>query len=142
MSGGLNAAIVPVFPTVTALLAALLGLLAALLTVQVIRNRGRFSVDISDGGNPPLAQAIRAHGNLAEHAPIALIVLALAEAAGTQRWLIVGLGGVFLIARLASAWGLSRSLRQSVGRQAGAGLTVVVTVGAAVLMLYRAVPAI
>jgi uncharacterized protein len=132
----------PIFPTVTGVLAALLGLLAALLTVQVIRNRGRFGVDVSDGGNPPLAQAIREHGNLAEHAPIALIVLALAEAAGTQRWLIAGLGGVFLIARLASAWALSRSLRQSVGRQAGAGLTVVVTVGAAMLALYRLLPAI
>lgn len=138
----MSGAMAPVFPTVTALLAALLGILAALLTVQVIRNRGRFSVDISDGGNPPLAQAIRAHGNLAEHAPMALIVLALAEAAGTQRWLIVGLGGVFLIARLTSAWALSRSLRQSVGRQAGAGLTVVVTVGAALLVLYRLAPAI
>lgn len=127
----------PIFPSITALIAALLGLLAALLTVQVIRNRVRFAVDVSDGGQAPLAQAIRAHANLAEHAPIALLLLALAEASGTQRWLIAGLGGVFLIARLASAWGLSRTLRQSPPRQAGAGLTVVVTTVAALLILYR-----
>ncbi len=126
-----------VFPTITALLAALLGLLAALLTVQVIRNRVRFGVDVSDGGNAPLAQAIRAHANLAEHAPIALILLALAESSGAQRWLILGLGGVLLVARLASAWGLSRTLRQSPPRQAGAGLTVLVTVAAALLILVR-----
>ena len=130
----------PVFPTITALLAALLGLLAALLTVQVIRNRVRFGVDVSDGGNAPLAQAIRAHANLAEQAPIGLILLALAEAAGTQRWLIAGLGGLFLIARLASAWALSHTLRQSPPRQAGAGLTVLVSVAAALLVLYRLTP--
>ena len=127
----------PTFPTISALLATALGLLAALLTVQVIRNRVRFGVDVSDGGNAPLAQAIRAHANLAEHAPIALLMLALAEAAGTQRWLMVGLGGVFLVARLASAWALSRTLRQSPARQAGAALTVLVTVGAALLVVYR-----
>ncbi|MEQ1803819.1 MAG: MAPEG family protein [Burkholderiaceae bacterium] len=132
----------PVFPVVTAGVAAGLGLLAALLTVQVIRNRVRFRVDVSDGGNAPLAQAIRAHANLAEHAPIALLLLALAEAGGAQRLLIVGLGGGFVIARLASAWALSRSLAQSPPRQAGAGLTVLVTVLAALLILYRlAVPA-
>ncbi len=127
----------PVFPTITALVAALLGLLAALLTVQVIRNRVRFGVDAGDGGNAPLAQAIRAHANLAEHAPIVLLVLAMAEAAGTPRWQIAVLGGVFLIARLASAWALSRTLRQSPPRQAGAGLTVLVSVAAALLVLYR-----
>ncbi len=129
----------PVFPIVTAGVAAGLGLLAALLTVQVIRNRVRFRVDVSDGGNPPLAQAIRAHANLAEHAPIALLLLALAESSGAQRWLIAGLGGVFLIARLASAWALSRTLAQSPPRQAGAGLTVLVTSLAALLILYRLV---
>lgn len=129
----------PVFPIVSAGVAAGLGLLAALLTVQVIRNRVRFRVDVSDGGNAPLAQAIRAHANLAEHAPIALLLLALAEAGGAQRWLIAGLGGVFVIARLASAWALSRSLAQSPPRQAGAGLTVLVTVLAALLVLYRLV---
>ena len=49
------------------------------------------------------------------------------------------LGALLVIARLASAWGLSHSLEGSTGRQAGAGLTQLVTIVASLLILYRAV---
>ena len=127
------------FPTITATVAALIGLLAVLLAARVIVFRVRFKVNAGDGGHAPLAQAIRAHANLVEHAPLALIVLAFAEASvPAWRWLIMILGVVLLIARLASAWGLSHSLGGSTGRQAGAGLTQLVTVVASLLVLYRA----
>ena len=127
------------FPTITATVAALIGLLAVLLAARVIVFRVRFKVNAGDGGHAPLAQAIRAHANLVEHAPLALIVLAFAEASvPAWRWLIMILGVLLLIARLASAWGLSHSLGGSTGRQAGAGLTQVVTVVASLLVLYRA----
>ena len=127
------------FPTISATVAALIGLLAVLLAVRVIVLRVRFKVNAGDGGHAQLAQAIRAHANLVEHAPLALIVLAFAEASVAWRWLILILGVVLLIARLASAWGLSHSLEGSQGRQAGAGLTMLVTVIASLLILYRAV---
>jgi uncharacterized membrane protein YecN with MAPEG domain len=126
------------FPTISATVAALIGLLAVLLAVRVITLRVRFKVNAGDGGHAPLAQAIRAHANLIEHAPLALIVLAFAEASVAWRWLILILGVVLLIARLASAWGLSHSLEGSTGRQAGAGLTILVTVISSLLILYRA----
>jgi len=127
------------FPTITATVAALIGLLAVLLAARVIVFRVRFKVNAGDGGHAPLAQAIRAHANLVEHAPLALIVLAFAEASvPAWRWLIMVLGVVLLIARLASAWGLSHSLGGSTGRQAGAGLTQLVTIVASLLVLYRA----
>ena len=127
------------FPTITATVAALIGLLAVLLAARVIVFRVRFKVNAGDGGHAPLAQAIRAHANLVEHAPLALIVLAFAEASvPAWRWLIMILGVVLLIARLASAWGLSHSLGGSTGRQAGAGLTQLVTIVASLLVLYRA----
>ena len=127
------------FPTITATVAALIGLLAVLLPARVIVFRVRFKVNAGDGGHAPLAQAIRAHANLVEHAPLALIVLAFAEASvPAWRWLIMILGVVLLIARLASAWGLSHSLGGSTGRQAGAGLTQLVTIVASLLVLYRA----
>jgi len=127
------------FPTISATVAALIGLLAVLLAVRVITLRVRFKVNAGDGGHAPLAQAIRAHANLIEHAPLALIVLAFAEASVAWRWLILILGVALLIARLASAWGLSHSLEGSTGRQAGAGLTILVTVICSLLILYRAV---
>ena len=127
----------PQFPTLAAATAALLGLLAVLLAVQVIRNRVRFGVNQGDGGHAALAQAIRAHANLAEHAPLVLLLLALAESSGGQRGLIAGLAGALLVARLASAWGLSHTLGPSTARQAGAGLTLLVMVLTAMWVLFR-----
>ncbi|MEP7300517.1 MAG: MAPEG family protein [Caldimonas sp.] len=127
------------FPTISATVAALIGLLAALLAVRVIVFRVRFGVNAGDGGHAPLAQAIRAHANLVEHVPLALVLLAFAEVSVTWRWLILALGVALLIARLASAWGLSHSLGGSAGRQTGAGLTILVTVVASLLVLYRIV---
>ena len=127
----------PALPTVSAALAAVLGLLGALLVVRVIVTRVRLGVNAGDGGHAALAQAIRAHSNFDENVPLALLLLAFAEASGTARWTIVALGAALLVARIASAWGLSHSLGPSQPRQAGAGLTVLVTVIASLLILYR-----
>jgi len=129
----------PVFPLYTAIFAAVLGLLAALLTVNVILNRVRSKINRGDGGDAALAQAIRAHGNFAEHTPLALLLIGLAEALGYRAPMVLTLGGVFLVARVLSAWGLNSSLEQTFGRQAGAGLTVLVTAIAAALILYAAI---
>jgi uncharacterized protein len=127
-----------VFPFYTAIYAALLGILAVVLAVNVIVNRVRAKVDVADGGVAALAQAIRAHANFAEHTPIALILVGLVEAMGYPASIAIGLGAVLLVARLLSAWGLNSTLRQSFGRQAGAGLTILVMLAAAALILYAA----
>ena len=127
----------PVIPTISAACAALLGLLAVLLAARVIVHRVRLGVNTGDGGHAELAQAIRAHANLTEHVPLALLLLALAESAGAWRNAVLVLGIALVFARLASAWGLSHSLGSGSGRVAGAGITLLVTVGAAVLLLWR-----
>jgi hypothetical protein len=132
----------PLFPGIAALATALLGLLAAFLAVRVIRYRVRFAVNAGDGSHHELAQAIRAHSNLIEQAPLVLLLLALAEAGGAWRGLVVGLGGALVVARLMSAWALSRSLGASPARQAGAGLTILVTVLAALLVVWQAAAAL
>ncbi len=129
----------PVFPFYTAIYAAVLGVLAALLTVNVILNRVRSKVDVGDGGVAALAQAIRAHGNFAEQTPLALLLVGLVEAWGYRSLVIQGPGGALLVARLLSAWGLNSSLKQTFGRQAGATLTVLVTAISAALILYAAI---
>ena len=50
--------------------------------MNVILNRVRSKVDFGDGDVPALRQALRAHGNFVEQAPIALILIGCAEAAG------------------------------------------------------------
>ena len=122
---------------VSSVYAAVLGLLAALLTVRVIMARVKTGIQAGDGGNAQLAQAIRAHANLAEQAPLALVLIVLAEAAGVPAGLVHGLGSVLVIGRLSNAWGLSRSLGPTPPRQAGAGLTVLVVTAASALILFR-----
>jgi uncharacterized membrane protein YecN with MAPEG domain len=117
--------------------AALLGLLAALLTVRVILARVKTGIQAGDGGNAQLAQAIRAHANLAEQAPLALILIVLAEATGVPAVVVHGLGSLLVIGRLSNAWGLGRSLGPTPPRQIGAGLTVLVVAAASVLILFR-----
>ena len=60
-----------------------------------------------------------------------------AEWSVAWRGLILALGVVLLVARLASAWGLSHSLEQGSARKAGAGLTSLVVVACSLLVLYR-----
>jgi uncharacterized protein len=122
-------------PTITALYAAILGLLGAALTINVIVNRVRSRVDAGDGGVAKLAQAIRAQANFVEQAPLALIVIAFAEAAGARPVVVQILGIVLLATRLASAYALNRSLGQSPLRQFGGGMGVLVLAAASVVLL-------
>ncbi len=124
--------------TITALYAAVVGLLAAALTANVIRWRTVLKVEDGDGGSATMRKAIRAHGNLAQHAALAVLLIGFAEMAGTARGVIHGLGGVLVLARLSSAWGLLSAEGQTFGSQAGAGLTVLVMLVASILILLRA----
>ncbi len=130
----------PVLPTVSALYAAIFGLFAVFLTVRVIVLRVRTGIQVGDGGDPGLGQAIRAHANLAEHVPLALLLIVLAEMAGTNASIVLALGAALVAARLANAWGLSHSLGPTTPRQAGAGLTLLVVVAASLLIAYRLIP--
>lgn len=125
---------------VSAPYAAVLGLLAAFLTIRVIVYRVKTGVDYGDGGEAMLAQAIRAHANFSEHTPIALLVIVLAELIGSPVMAIHGLAAVLVIARLASAYGLSAAVKtQTPGRKVGASLTVLVLIVASLLVAYRVV---
>jgi uncharacterized membrane protein YecN with MAPEG domain len=128
-----------VFPYYTAIYTAILGLMAALLTVNVIVNRVRAKVDFGDGSVAALGQAIRAHANFAEHTPIALLLIGLVEAFGYPALVVNGLAAVFLLARLLSAWALNTTLKQSFGRQTGASLTILVTAISVALIIYAVV---
>jgi uncharacterized membrane protein YecN with MAPEG domain len=124
-------------PIVTALYAAIIGLLAALLTVNVIRNRVGLKIDDGDGSNATMRKCIRAHANLAQHAPLALLLIGFAESIGTPKTIIHALGATLVLARLLSAWGLLSAEGPTPGRQSGAGLTVLVLIAASVLILLR-----
>jgi uncharacterized membrane protein YecN with MAPEG domain len=126
-------------PTITPIYAAVLGILGAWLTINVIVNRVRAKVDAGDGGVAKLAQAIRAHANFAEQAPMGLIVIAFAESVGTRALFIHILCVALVVARLASAYALNRTLNQSPPRQFSASISVLTLVLASAAILAAAV---
>ena len=110
------------------------------LSVRVTRQRRRHGVALGDGDLPGLAQAIRAFGNAAEHAPTALIGLAALAFAGAPPLLIHGLGLLLFAGRVAHAVGLSLTGEVSWPRTAGALATWIAYVAAAAALIFYAIP--
>lgn len=123
---------------VTALYAALQGLLVIALEIPIGRLRGQTNVSIGDGGNPALAVAIRRHANWTEHVPFALLLIALLELNGASAGLLHGLGATLLAARIAHPLGLHATVMRRPLRFAGALGTLLVSVVAIVALLRQA----
>ncbi len=123
-------------PVETAIFAALLGLVGAALTANAIAQRARTGITTGDGGIAALAQAIRAHGNFIEQAPLALIGLAFAEGVGVRPLALNVLGVALVASRLASAVALNGSLGLTTLRVIGGGSAVLVqaAISAAILL--------
>lgn len=107
---------------ITAITAAICGLLLLFLAIDTVRQRIRARVNFGDGGDSRLTSAVRAHGNLAEHAPIVILLIAVLEFAHAHHLILTGLAGLFLIARVLHIWGLytpSPTGKPPLGRQLG-----------------------
>lgn len=109
-------------------------MLALGVIVSVARLKTR--IDLGDGGNATLLQAIRAHGNNSEYVPIALIMLAALELMAGPPWLLHGLGGALTLGRLLHAQGLYQSSGRSFGRVLGTSLTWLVLAAGGGACLY------
>jgi uncharacterized membrane protein YecN with MAPEG domain len=120
----------------TILYAALLAVLFLVLTFRTIHFRRGLRVALGDGGSNALQRAIRAHANFAEYVPIAILLLALVEAAGGSVVLMHALGGALLLGRLLHALGISRAREPLPLRMVGMVLTTgVIAVSAVCLLL-------
>jgi len=91
---------------VTAALAIAMGGLLLLLAIDTARQRSRTSTAHGLGDDQRLTSAARSHGNLAEHAPIVIILVALLEMAAAHHMGLMIVSGVFILARLAHVHGL------------------------------------
>ena len=123
---------------ITALYAALQGLLLIALEVPIGRLRGQTNVSIYDGGNPALAVAIRRQANWTEHVPFALLLMALLELNGASGALLHGLGAVLLASRIAHPFGLDPTIMRRPLRFVGALGTLLVSVVAIAALLMQA----
>jgi uncharacterized membrane protein YecN with MAPEG domain len=78
------------------------------LAFRVGQVRTREKVMMGDGGNMAVIARMRAHANFTEYTPFFLILLGLIEYAwGTSGWLW-GAGILYIVARIAHAFGMDR----------------------------------
>ena len=122
---------------ITTLYAGLLALLYIALMAYVGHGRFKYRVGLGDGGIMPLQQRIRVHANFAEYVPFALFLIFLVDYSQYSPVMVHILGISLLVGRIFHAWGLSSSPNLSFGRQAGAGLTVLVIVACAILLIWK-----
>jgi uncharacterized protein len=130
-------------PSVTAAYLAVLALLYAGLSLQVVRLRRKFRVAFGDGGNAELRNAIRAHSHFAEYVPIIVLMVAMLEIAGSPTTRVHMLMGALLIARLLHPLGMYAkplTTQFQIGRVGGMVITTVVMISAAALTLSRLLP--
>jgi hypothetical protein len=107
------------------------------LVVRISRMRLTLKVMHGDGDNPQLLHRMRAQANFIEHAPLFLILLAAIEMTGKgHSWLAI-VGSVFMLARVAHAFGMDRDAPNPL-RAGGIALTLLTELGLAVVAVLIA----
>ncbi|TYC67868.1 glutathione metabolism protein [Stappia sp. BW2] len=122
---------------ITPLFAGLLTLLYIYLSIRVIAVRKSERVGLGDGGHSGLQRRMRAHGNFAEYAPLALVLMLILELTGTAHWLLWALGLALLAGRALHAYSVSQEPEPLKFRVAGMGLTFTVLAVAALTLLLQ-----
>ena len=122
---------------ITGIYAGICGLLLVVLYARISQRRLATKIGVGSGGDAELEQRVRAHGNLVESAPFALILLYLIEQTGLSSTYIHVLGAAFVIARLAHAQGMSSTTGRSTGRFVGSLGTVILLFVMSLLLLLR-----
>ncbi len=91
---------------VSAAVAAICALMMLITAVDTVRQRMRLGAAFGDKGDAALISASRAHGNLAEHAPIVILMLAFLELAQASHSGLLAVGALFVVGRAAHIMGL------------------------------------
>jgi uncharacterized protein len=129
--------VTPMSVAVVTFYAGLNGLIAFLLVVLVVRERGKTKTSLGTGGHVTLEQAVRAHGNFVEYVPLILILLLLLELGGLAPLWLHLMGIALTLGRVLHAWGLLTSPRESFGRFGGTALTWMTLLVALTLCIVR-----
>ena len=111
-------------PVFTGLTAATILVLQLFLMFRVGLARGRAQLPLGYGDDPDTLRIIRRHANLAENSGLFIAALALLEMLGGAPYAVIGLGAVFVVARIAHAIGMSAKETVNPGRVIGALGTV------------------
>jgi uncharacterized protein len=129
--------VTPMSVAVVTFYAGLNGLIALVLALWVVRQRGKTKTNLGTGGHPAMEQAIRAHGNFIEYVPLILLLLLLLELGGLAPLWIHLMGTALTLGRILHPWGLLTKPGESFGRAAGMILTWLTLLAALTLCIIR-----
>ena len=124
-------------PIIVPTYAAVLVLIFVVLSALVIQMRNTEKIVLGSGGNLTLERRIRVHGNFAEYVPFAILLLAFMEMQQHSRYLIHILCLILVVARIIHAFGVTPVQDNLPMRIAGASLTFLVLVVAALALLIN-----
>lgn len=93
---------------VSAVFASALAVLLLVLGYRVSTFRLKYRKGVGHTDDPDFESAVRAHGNLAEYAPIFLILLVVGELNGVGSQVIYWVGLTFVVGRLLHVWGMAK----------------------------------
>ena len=128
---------IPIILPITLTIAGAAAILHVWLSLRVSALRRPLKIGVGDGGNEVLLRRMRAHANFAENMPIFLVLLGFVElAVGRNVWLWAA-GIVFVLARIAHAFGMDRT-GANLLRVAGIALSWLVLLGLGVVAIYLA----
>lgn len=116
---------------VTTILVSLMGLLFFRLSLRVIELRRKNKVSLGDGGHEDLQRAIRGQANCAEYAPIAVLLVLVAEiqASGPIMLGVVAiLAAAFLLGRILHGYAFAATAGNMTLRVRGMQLTLLTIV--------------
>ena len=117
-----------------------LTLLALILAFKTVQRRLGSEILLGTGDNFELLQAHRAHGNLIEYAVFFLILTGLMEASGQFSNITIGiLGDIFVLSRIAHAYGILQPESKSMFRTVGAVSSMFILAIQAFLALWVSV---
>ena len=121
---------------ITLLYASLLTILAIFLAIKVGMNRVDTNIMTGEGESSMLLQSVRAHGNLIEYAPLALILLALLEMQNVSDSMLHLCGSLFFLARILHAYGVTISRESTPYRLVGALVTWIIMLIMSLVGIY------
>lgn len=91
---------------VTAFVAAICAIMLLITAIDTVRQRMRVKAPFGDNADQKLISASRSHGNLAEHAPFVILLMAFLEMSRAHHVGLMAVGALFLAGRIAHIFGL------------------------------------
>lgn len=122
----------------SAIFASVIALLLLVLSIRVVTFRWKYKKGLGVSEDRDFQVAVRAHANLVEYAPIALILLAIGELNGLSTDVVYWAGMALVVGRALHAWGMvSGQGRTHWARMTGILLTWLMILAMAVLVVWN-----